>query len=67
MKGKSGIPASAAPACDAVADVLQYAMYLRHGGHRTDCVHVDRTAALKWLIHRRPKVLERVRALDRVA
>jgi hypothetical protein len=59
---------SAAATNDEVADVLQYVMYLRHGGQRASCVvQVDETAALEWLAYRRPKVLSALRACDRVA
>jgi hypothetical protein len=35
---------------DSVADVLQYVMYLRHGGLRAQCtLTVQADAALKWL------------------
>jgi hypothetical protein len=53
---------------DEVAEVLQYVMYLRHGGQCASCVvQVDETAALEWLAYRRPKVLSVLRARDRVA
>jgi hypothetical protein len=47
---------------DAVADVLAYAMYLRHGGLecRTRC-SVDSVAALEWLAYHRPEVLSALR------
>jgi hypothetical protein len=50
---------------DAVADVLQYVMYLRHGGLRSGykCV-VDNVAALEWLASHRPEVLAMLRALQ---
>jgi hypothetical protein len=46
----------------AVADVLQYVMYLRHGGLRSgyNCV-VSRVAALEWLAYHRPDVLAMLR------
>jgi hypothetical protein len=52
----------------AVADVLQYAMYLRHGGLpcRTKC-SIDRVAALEWLAYHRPEVLAALRSQHLVA
>jgi hypothetical protein len=46
----------------AVADVLAYAMYLRHGGLacRVRC-SVDTVAALEWLAYHRPEVLSALR------
>jgi hypothetical protein len=46
----------------AVADVLAYAMYLRHGGLacRLRCC-VDTVAALEWLAYHRPDVLTALR------
>jgi hypothetical protein len=46
-----------------VADVLQYVMYLRHGGLRSGykCV-VNGVAALEWLAYHRPEVLAMLRA-----
>jgi hypothetical protein len=46
----------------AVADVLAYAMYLRHGGLacRVQC-NVDSVAALEWLAYHRPDVLSALR------
>jgi hypothetical protein len=46
----------------AVADVLAYAMYLRHGGIacRVQC-NVDSVAALAWLADHRPEVLSVLR------
>jgi len=46
----------------AVADVLAYAMYLRHGGVacRVQC-NVDSVAALEWLAYHRPDVLSALR------
>jgi hypothetical protein len=42
---------------DSVADVLQYVMYLRHGGLRAECrLSVAADAALKWLAVYRPDV-----------
>ena len=42
---------------DSVADVLQYVMYLRHGGLRAECtLRVQAEAALKWLAVYRPDV-----------
>jgi hypothetical protein len=47
----------------AVADVLQYVMYLRHGGLRGGCkCVVSSVAALEWLAYHRPEVLEMLRA-----
>ena len=45
-----------------VADLLQYLMFLRHGGSDGGCTcTVDRVAALEWLAHYRPEVLALVR------
>ena len=42
---------------DCIADVLQYLMYLRHGGLRAQCtLRVQAAAALKWLAVYRPDV-----------
>jgi hypothetical protein len=47
---------------DSVADVLQYAMYLRHGGLRAECtLSVEAEAALKWLADYRPDVAAALR------
>ena len=45
-----------------VADVLQYVMYVRHGGRESGykCV-VDGVSALEWLAYRRPDVLATLR------
>ena len=47
----------------AVADLLQYVMYLRHGGLRSGykCV-VNSVAALEWLAYHRPEALAILRA-----
>jgi hypothetical protein len=51
-----------------MADVLQYVMFLRHGGLDGSCTcTVDRVAALEWLAYHRPDVFARVRAPKRVA
>ncbi len=46
-----------------VADVLQYLMYLRHGGldAAATCA-IDAVAALEWLAYSRPEVFEAARA-----
>jgi hypothetical protein len=47
---------------DAVADVLQYVMYLRHGGLRASCrCSIDSAAALRWLSHFRPAIAAALR------
>jgi hypothetical protein len=53
--------------CSEVAELLQYVMFLRHGGLEGGCTcTIDRVAALEWLAYRRPEVFARVRA-QRVA
>ncbi len=47
---------------DALADVLQYVMYLRHGGLRSGFrCSVDAAAALEWLARSRPDVAAALR------
>jgi hypothetical protein len=52
----------------AVADVLQYAMFLRHGGLkcRATC-SIDPVAALEWLAYHRPDALAALRSRHLVA
>jgi hypothetical protein len=53
---------------DAIADVFQYAMYVRHGGSSCTCrCYVDWVSALEWLASSRPDVLEAIRSAQRVA
>jgi hypothetical protein len=51
---------------DAISDVFQYVMYLRHGGMQSgwQC-SVDPVSVLEWLADRRPAVLAMVRMLKR--
>jgi hypothetical protein len=58
----------AATSNEAIADVFQYVMYLRHGGMQSgwQC-SVDPVSALEWLADRRPAVLAMVRMLKRPA